>query len=67
MGVARILALHVTHYESKYGKVSMDETLKLLHSVTLTDEEVGMAANTMEYLTAVIGAATGLVDDDPVH
>jgi hypothetical protein len=65
--VARILAIHVTHYEGKYGKVSMDETLRLLHSVTLTDEEVGMAANAMECLTAVIGGASGLVDDDPVH
>jgi len=45
----------------------MDETLKLLHSVTLTDEEVGTVANAMEYLTAVIGVASGLVDDDPVH
>ena len=65
--VARILAIHVAHYESKCGKVSMDETLKLLHSVTLTDEEVGMAANAMEYLTAVLAAASGLIEDDPVH
>ena len=67
MEVARMLALHVAHYESKYGKVSMDETLKLLHSVTLTDSELGMAANAMEYLTVVLAAASGLVDDDPVH
>lgn len=45
----------------------MDETLKLLHSVTLTDAELGMAADAMEYLSAVIGVAAGLVDDDPVH
>jgi hypothetical protein len=32
--VARILAIHVAHYQAKYGKVSMEETLKLLHSVT---------------------------------
>ena len=65
--VMRILAIHVAHYESKYGKVSMEETLRLLHSVTLTDEEVGMAANAMEYLSAVIGVASGLVDEDPAH
>ena len=45
----------------------MDETLRFLRSVTLTDEKLGIAANAMEYLTAVIGAATGLVEDDPVH
>jgi len=27
--VARILAIHVAHYQEKYGKVSMEETLKL--------------------------------------
>jgi len=65
--VARMLAIHLAHYQSKYGKVSMEETLRLLHSVSLTDEEVGTAADAMEYLTAVIGAASGLVDEDPVH
>lgn len=67
METARMLALHVSYYQSKFGKVSMEETLRLLHSVSLTDEEVGTAADAMEYLTAVIGAASGLVDDDPIH
>jgi len=65
--VARSLALLVTYYESKCGRVSMHETLRLLQSVESTDEEVGMAANAMEYLTAVLGDTTGLVNDDPVH
>ena len=65
--VARMLALHVSYYQSRYGKVSMEETLRLLHSASLTDKEVGTAADAMEYLTMVIGAASGLVDDDPVH
>jgi len=65
--VARILAIHIAHYQAKYGKVSMEETVKLLHSVTLTDKEVGTAADAMEYLVAVLGVAAGLVDDDPVH
>lgn len=30
-------------------------------------EEVGIVADAMEYLTAAIGAASGLVDDDPVQ
>ena len=62
-----MLAIHLAHYQGKYGKVSIEETLRLLHSVSLTDEEVGTAADAMKYLTAVIGAASGLVDDDPVH
>jgi hypothetical protein len=47
--------------------MSMEEALKLLHSVTVTDKEVGTAADAMEYLVAVLGLASGLVDDDPVH
>jgi hypothetical protein len=35
--------------------------------VTLTDEEIGTAADAMEYLVAVLGVASGLVDDDPIH
>jgi len=45
----------------------MDETLRLLHSVTLTDAELGMAANTMEHLVAVLGGASDLVDYDPAN
>lgn len=65
--VARILAIHVAHFQGKYGKLPMEETLKILHSVTLTDDELGVAAAGMEYLTAVIAVASGLVEDDPVQ
>ena len=65
--VVRSLALLVTYYESKCGKVSMYETLRLLQSVERTDEEFGMAANAMKYLTNVLGVATRIVNDDPVH
>jgi hypothetical protein len=64
--VARILAIHVAYYQSKHGKVPMEETLRFLHADTLTDEELGVAADAMEYLAAVVGVATGLVDDNPV-
>lgn len=42
----------------------MEESLKLLHSATLTDEEVWTAADGMEYLVSVLGVASGLVDDE---
>lgn len=32
-----------------------------------SNEEVGMAADAMEYLVSVLGVASGFVDDDPVH
>lgn len=65
--VARIQAIHVAHYQSKHGKVPMEESLRMLHSVTLTDDELGTAADAMEYLSAVIGVASGLVEDGPVQ
>jgi hypothetical protein len=65
--VARTLALLVTYYESKHGKISMQETRKLLHATAHTDEEVGIAARAMEYLTEMMGATTRLADNDPLH
>ncbi len=61
--VARILSVHVAHYQGKHGKVPLEETLRLLHADTLTDAEVAVAADAMEFLTAVIGVAWGLVAD----
>ena len=65
--VARVLAVHISHYEAKFGKLSMEETVRLLHADTLTDAELGTAANGMEYLVSVLAVAAGLIDDDPVH
>ena len=47
--------------------VPMEETLRMLHSVTMTDEELGVTADAMEYLTVVIGVASGLVEDYPIQ
>jgi hypothetical protein len=35
--------------------------------VIVTDEEIGVTADAMEYLVAVLGVAARLVDDDSVH
>ena len=45
----------------------MEETLRLRHSQTVTDQELGMGPDAMEYLTAIINVASGVVGDDPVH
>jgi hypothetical protein len=59
--VARILAIHIAHYQAKNGKLSMENTVRLLHADTLTDEEVGTAAGGMEHLVSVLTVAAGLV------
>lgn len=46
--------------------MSMEEAVRLLHTDTLTDQELGTAADGMEYLVSVLAVAAGLVDDDPV-
>jgi hypothetical protein len=65
--VARVLAVHIAHYQGALGKVSMEGGVRLVHSDTLTDAEVGTLADGMELLVSVLGVAAGLVDDDPEH
>lgn len=52
--VAKILAIHIAHYRAKFGTMSMEETVRLLHADTLTDEDVGTAADGMEHLVSVL-------------
>jgi len=65
--VARLLAVHIARYQSKYGKLSMEGTVELLHSDTVTDEQLGTMADGMEYLVSLLGVAAGLVGDDSVQ
>jgi hypothetical protein len=34
--VARVLALHVAHYRQRYGDVSIEESLEMLRTCTIT-------------------------------
>ena len=55
--VARILAINVAHYSSKYGELPLEETLALLHAETINDSQAKLLADGMEHLAAVIAIA----------
>ena len=67
---ARMLAMNVAHYRSKYGELPLEETIALLHAETVNDSQAKLLADGMENLAAVIAIADGKggdEDDDAVH
>lgn len=54
---ARILALQIGHYQRKFGALPIDETMQLLNTAALTEEQAGWVADGLEILTAVIAIA----------
>ena len=67
---ARILAMNIAHYRSKYGELPLEETIELLHAETVNDSQAKILADGMENLAAVIAIADGKgVDEgeDAVH
>ena len=67
---ARILAMNVAHYRSKYGELPLEETIELLHAETVNDSQAKLLADGMENLAAVIAIADGKgldEDENAVH
>jgi len=60
---ARLLALNVAHYQSKYGVLPGDEIVAMLSTKTLDEEQSGLLANGMEILVGMLGTVC-LTDDD---
>lgn len=52
---ARLLALNVAHYQSKYGELPLDETLALIGMNKPNGEQVKLMTNGMEMLVGVLG------------
>jgi hypothetical protein len=52
---ARLLALNLAHYQSKYGDLPLDETLAMVDADEPNDEQTVMLANGMENLVGVLG------------
>jgi hypothetical protein len=61
---ARVLAVHVGHYQRRYGKVPMEETLAALHTDTPNDAQLAATTEGMQCLIAVLMLATGIADKD---
>jgi len=53
---ARILALNVAHYQSKYGDLPLDETLAMIGMTTPTPKQTQLMADGMEVFCGVLGS-----------
>src|SRR5688500_11843844 len=51
---ARILAIQVGHYERKFGPVAVDESVELLESETLSEEQASWVADGLEHLAVAL-------------
>jgi hypothetical protein len=52
---ARLLALNLAHYQSKYGDLPLEETLVVINTNEPNEEQVRFLANGMENLVGVLG------------
>lgn len=52
---ARLLALNVAHYQSKYGELPLDEKLAMIGMTKPNDEQLQLMMDGMEILVGVLG------------
>ena len=58
---ARLLAINLAHYQSKFGHLPLDETLAMIDIEVPNDAQADMLAKGMENLVGVLGTVcTGL-------
>jgi hypothetical protein len=52
---ARLLALNVAHYQSKYGELPLDETLAMINMDRPNEAQLQLMGEGMEILVGVLG------------
>jgi hypothetical protein len=52
--VARVLALHVAHYQTKHGAIPVAESLELMLTETIHDDQAKALADGFEVLITVM-------------
>ena len=52
---ARLLALNVAHYQTKYGDLPLEETLAMIDADVPNDDQAALLAHGMENLVGVLG------------
>lgn len=58
---ARLLAINIAHYQSKYGELPLEETLALIGLHKPNEDQVEMLTNGMEIFVGVLGTVvTGI-------
>ena len=61
---ARILAVHCADYRSKFGELPMSDTLEVLASETMNDEQAKWIGVGLEMIVGVLGV---LEQEHPKH
>lgn len=61
---ARLLAMNLAHYQSKYGTLPLDETLAMIGMTKPNDEQVKLLSDGMEILVGVLGSVVMGVDQE---
>lgn len=61
---ARLLAMNIAHYQSKYGELPLDETLAMLGMGKPNEEQVELITNAMEIFVGVLGSVVSGVNQD---
>ena len=62
--VARMFAIEIGHYERKYGAIPLDESVALLETETLNEDQAGWVADGLEHLAVAL--ATVKDDEQPL-
>jgi len=52
---ARLMALNVAHYQSKYGALPLDETLAMINMDKPNEEQLKLMTDGMEIFVGVLG------------
>ncbi len=52
---ARLLAMNLAHYQSKYGELPLEETLAMIGVAEPNDGQIELLSNAMEILVGVLG------------
>ncbi len=59
---ARLLAMNIAHYQSKYGELPLEETLAMLGVAKPNKEQIELITNAMEIFIGVLGNIVSGVD-----
>ena len=59
---ARVLALHLAHYQKKYEPIPVQESLRLMLTETIDDSQAGALADGFDVLIEVIRAVATPVE-----
>ena len=64
---ARLLAINIAHFESKYGQLPLDETLAMAYSDKPNQAQLDLMARGLETLVGVLGGIIQGFDEKTSH